>query len=81
MFDFSQLSERILYGLQKTGKKQADLCKFTGCKSSTVSDWCNGKVKKLNKQTANVEEFTTQNWEKDIVTFLSNLPNHQFFLR
>ena len=32
-------------------------------------------VKKLNKQTANVEEFTTQNWEKDIVTFLSNLPN------
>ena len=47
MFDFSQLNERILYGLQKTGKKQADLCKFTGCKSSTVSDWCNGKVKKL----------------------------------
>lgn len=52
MFDFSQLNERILYGLQKTGKKQADLCKFTGCKSSTVSDWCNGKVKKLNSENA-----------------------------
>ena len=32
-------------------------------------------VKKLNKHAANIEEFTTQNWERDIVKFLSNLPN------
>lgn len=32
-------------------------------------------VKKLNKNAANIEEFTTQNWERDIVKFLSNLPN------
>lgn len=31
-------------------------------------------IKKLNKQTKSIEDFTCQNWEKDIVTFLQNFP-------
>lgn len=34
-------------------------------------------VKKINKNVTNIEEYTTQNWEKDIITFLSNLVNYQ----
>ena len=34
-------------------------------------------VKKINKNVTNIEEYTTQNWEKDIITFLSNLVNYR----
>ena len=52
MADYSSLGKRIRYGLQKAGKTQADLCKYTGCKSSTVSMWCSDKVKNLSSENA-----------------------------
>lgn len=52
MDDFSTLGKRIMYGLEKSGKVQADLCRFTGCKSSTVSMWCSDKVKNLSSENA-----------------------------
>ena len=42
---------------------------------------CLYAVKKINKATNGVEEFSTQNWEKDIVTFISHLPNLEFVFK
>lgn len=36
-------SKNLSYYLELTGKNQADLCKYMGVSSATVSDWCNGK--------------------------------------
>ena len=38
MFDFSQLSDRINYGLKKSGKNQSRLAEECGVKSSSVMD-------------------------------------------
>ena len=42
---------------------------------------CLYAVKKINKATNGIEEFSTQNWEKDIVTFISHLPNLEFVFK
>ena len=52
MADFSTLGNRIKYGLEKTGKTQADLSRYTNIKSATVSQWCSGKVKALKSSNA-----------------------------
>lgn len=36
-------SRNLSYWLKIRGKKQADLCKRLGVKSSSVSEWCNGR--------------------------------------
>lgn len=36
-------SKNLLHFLEINGKNQADLCKYIGVSSATVSDWCNGK--------------------------------------
>ena len=36
-------SKNLLHFLEINQKSQADLCKYIGVSSATVSDWCNGK--------------------------------------
>jgi len=36
-------SQNLLHYLSLNSKSQADLCKYLGVSSATVSDWCNGK--------------------------------------
>jgi len=52
MNDFSTLGQRIKYGLDKSGKTQADLSRYTGIKTATVSQWCSDKVKALKSDNA-----------------------------
>lgn len=52
MKDFSSLGKRIKFALEKSGKKQADLSKYTGIKSATVSQWCSDQVKALKYDNA-----------------------------
>ncbi len=52
MTDFSTLGKRIKYGLTMSGKSQAQLSKYTGIKSATVSQWCSDKVKTLKSDNA-----------------------------
>lgn len=42
------ISGRIFNVLQKTGKKQADLAKYAGVRSNTVSDWKNKNINPLS---------------------------------
>ena len=65
MNDFSTLGKRIKFGLEKEGKSQADLSKYTGIKSATVSQWCSDKVKALKSDNAlRVAKFlrVNNNW-------------------
>jgi transcriptional regulator with XRE-family HTH domain len=41
------LAERIAFALEKSGKTQADLVRATGAKSSSVSNWVNGRTQNL----------------------------------
>lgn len=52
MNDFSTLGKRIKWALENSGKSQAQLSKFTGIKSATVSQWCSDKVKALKSDNA-----------------------------
>lgn len=52
MSDFSTLGKRIKYGLEKENKSQADLSRYTGNKTATVSQWCSDKVKTLKSNNA-----------------------------
>ena len=52
MFDFSQLSDRINYGLKKSGKNQSRLAEECGVKSSSVNGWTSGKTKDLMSTVA-----------------------------
>ena len=65
MGGFSTLGQRIKYGLSKSGKTQADLSRYTGIKTATVSQWCSDKVKNLKSDNAlNVSRFlgVDYNW-------------------
>ena len=42
---------------------------------------CLYAVKKINKNVTGLEEYSTQNWEKDIVTFISHLPNLEYIFK
>lgn len=52
MFDFSELSDRINYGLKKTGKSQTKLAEECGVKSPSVNNWVTGKTKELMASVA-----------------------------
>ena len=51
------ISERIFNILQKTGKKQADLAKYAGVRSNTVSDWKNKNINPSADLIPKIAEF------------------------
>lgn len=51
------ISERIFNVLQKTGKKQADLAKYAGVRSNTVSDWKNKNINPSADLIPKIAEF------------------------
>lgn len=86
MHEFSTLGSRIKYGLSHAGKTQADLSRYVGIKTATVSQWCSDKVKALKSDNAlKVSRFLGVNYdwlvtgkgtpeEKDVVALGDNEP-------
>ena len=52
MVNLDSLGARIRFGLKQSGKSQSELSRYTGVKSSTVSQWCSDKVKALQSDNA-----------------------------
>ena len=51
------ISKRIFDVLKKSGKKQADLAKYAGVRSNTVSDWKNKNINPSADLIPKIAEF------------------------
>lgn len=64
MSDLSTVGKRIKFALTHAGKSQADLSKYVGIKTATVSQWCSDKVKALKSDNAlKVSRFLGVNYD------------------